>query len=94
MNFNLFAEALNYVNKHEPMHEILTARIVGEELIVFSTTAIADSMRKKISDALGEKVTAFKIDSAGYWDNVQDTVRRQNFKKPLIQQCSPRGKKN
>ncbi len=79
LNFEMFSNALRYVNNPYGINGIMTARLVGKELIVFSTNEVPEASRKNVSDLLGEKVRAFTVDEDNYWQEVRENVRLHIF---------------
>ena len=77
LNYEMLSNALQYVNNPYGIQGIMTARLVGKELIVFSTDEIPEESRKNVSELLGERVRAFTVDDDNYWQEVKDTVQLQ-----------------
>ena len=86
LNFNLFVEAARYVNNPVGMKDVCIARIVGKDFIMFSTTAMSEDIRKKLSNVLGENVRTFRVNDKTYWHELQEIGWTRNFEKRLRQQ--------
>ncbi len=74
LNFEMVSSALKYVNNPYGISGIMTARLVGNELIIFSTNEIPEESRQKMSELLGEKVRTFTVDEDNYWRDVKEIV--------------------
>ena len=77
LNYEMLSNALQYVNNPYGIQGIMTARLVGKELIVFSTDEIPEESRKNVSELLGERVRAFTVDDDNYWQDVREIVQQQ-----------------
>ena len=65
LNYELFRNAAMYlqIDHHE---KVLTARVVGKKMLVFSTTAVSEEIAEKFSNLIGEKVEFHRKDEANY----------------------------
>lgn len=77
LTFNLIVEALNHVGNPNDLEEIVTARSVGEELLLFSTDELSDEIKKRAEELLDEKITALRVSGDNYWDDVKTRSEKE-----------------
>ena len=65
LNYELFRNAAMYLQIDYP-EKVLTARVVGKKMLVFSTTAGSEEIAEKFSNLIGEKVEFHRKDEANY----------------------------
>lgn len=62
LNSELFVRATRYVNiPPEKFSEISTARIVGEEFLIFNESNLSEGDKRKLANLIGEPVTVYKV---------------------------------
>lgn len=85
LNYELFWNAINYLNVNQP-EQVLTARVVGEKMFVFSTSYVSREIEEKMSKLLGEKIDFRKTEDDDYWKVVfyvvENFILRSKFYTP------------
>lgn len=78
INLKLLFEAIKYSgNNTNELDDVMTARIVGEKIIVFSTREIPYHVRMGVKDLIQEKIISFKCSKDDYWSDVGEVLENK-----------------
>ena len=73
LNYDLFWEAINYLDIAQP-EKVYTARIVGQEMLAFTTTELIQGQIQTLSKLLNEKISIHTVKDEEYWDGIWTTI--------------------
>ena len=82
LNFKLFVEARQHIGQKNLgeqyyMDEIMIARVVSKEFVIFATNKMPKWECDTLSKLLGgDHVSSFEVSSSNYWQDVKEIIKR------------------